>query len=247
MEKKLNPIFESMDIPLETKTSLQEAFDKAVLSEVTEKMDEYVDKKLTEEKTRLEEEFKEHKEYLTEALDGYLDTVVEEFIEENKPEYERQIDEAKASTLLELFDNIVKIVGVDMMTIAESKEELDQDEYKTLTEAKETLEEEVSNMADKLIESKREADKYLKTGLIAEMAQDLSILESEKFEKLADMVEFSRNPEYVQKLETIRESIIDSRSSDFVLDNKDTKLPGTAFKQPETPTIEDALDFSRYV
>jgi hypothetical protein len=245
MEKKLNPIFESMDIPLETKTSLQEAFDKAVLSEVTEKMDEYVDKKLTEEKTRLEEEFKDHKEYLTEALDGYLDTVVEEFVQENAPEYERQIDEAKASTLLELFDNMVKIVGVDMMTIAEAKE--DQDEVNTLTEAKETLEEEVSSMADKLIEAKREADKYLKTGLIAEMAQDLSILESEKFEKLADMVEFSRNPEYVQKLETIRESIIDSRSSDFTLDSKDTKLPGTAFKQPDTPTVEDALDFSRFV
>ena len=239
-EKTLNPIFESMDIDVETKAELQEAFDKAVLETVTEKMDEYVDAQLTEKTQLLEEEYKEKVEYLTEALDGYLDTVVEEFIEENTPTFEAQIKEEKTKTLLEAFDTMVKVLGVDMMTIAEAKDE------SGLETKVEKLNEEVSNLADKLVEAKREADKYLKMGLISEMKQELTVLEGEKFEKLAEMVEFTRDPSYVQKLETLKESITSQRGEDFQMD-EEAKLPGTAFKTPETPTVEDALDFSKYI
>jgi len=240
MEKTLNPIFESMDIDIETKAELQEAFDKAVLETVTDKMDEYVDTQLTEKTQLLEEEYKEKVEYLTEALDGYLDTVVEEFIEENAPTFEAQIEEEKTKTLLEAFDTMVKVLGIDMMTIAEAKDE------SGLETKVQKLDEEVSDLADRLIEAKREADKYLKMGLISEMSKELTVLESEKFEKLAEMVEFTRDPSYVTKLETIKESITSQRGEDFKLD-EETKLPGTAFKAPETPTVEDALDFSKYV
>jgi hypothetical protein len=237
---KLHPLFESMDIDTEMKAELSEAFDKAVLETVTEKMDEYVDTKLTEETLRLDEEYKEKVEYLTEALDGYMDTVVEEFIEENAPIFEAQIEEEKTKTLLETFDKMVKVLGVDMLTIAEAKDEASME-----TEVN-NLNEEVSTLADKLVESRREADKYLKAGLIAEMATDLTVLEAEKFEKLAEMVEFSRTSMYAEKLETIKESILDSRGEDFKMDDK-AELPGTAFKQPEVPTVEQALDFAKYV
>jgi hypothetical protein len=236
---KFNPLFESMDVDLETKVELQESFDQVVLNEVTKRMDEYVEERLTEEKQRLEEEYKEHKEFLVESLDGYMDTIVEEFIQENAPEYERQIDEAKTKTLLSLFDNMVRVAGVDMMTIAEAKDN-------SRAEKKiEQLQEDAAQLADKLVEARKEADKYLKAGLIAEMAQDLTILEAEKFEKLAEMVEFTRNPSYVRSLETIKESIVDNRSEDFKMD--ESTLPKTAFKHPETPSVEDALDFSAYL
>ena len=238
-EQKLNPIFESMDIDAEMKSELSEAFETAVLETVTEKMDEYVDTKLTEETLRLEEEYKEKVEYLTEALDGYMSTVVEEFIEENAPVFEAQIEEEKSKTLLELFDKMVQVVGVDMMTIAEAK---DNSSAETQVDK---LEEEVSALADKLVEAKREADKYLKGGLIAEMKEGLTVLEGEKFEKLSEMVEFSRDANYVEKLETIKESILDARGEDFQMD--ETKLPEVAFRQPEVPSVKDATDFSRYI
>ncbi len=240
MAEKLNPLFESMDIDAEMKAELSEAFETAVLEEVTEKMDEYVDTKLTEETQRLEEEYTEKVEYLTEALDGYLDTVVEEFIEENAPVFEAQIEEEKTKTLLEAFDTMVKVLGVDMMTIAEAK---DESSAKTKVEE---LTEEISEMADKLVEAKREADKYLKAGLIQEMSKDLTILEAEKFERLAETITFSKDASYAEKLDTVKESIIGSRDADFKVD-ENAELPGTAFKQPEVPTVEQALDFSKYV
>jgi intergrase/recombinase len=239
MAEKMNPLFESMDIDAEMKSELSEAFDKAVLETVTEKMDEYVETKLTEEVERLEEEYKEKVEYLTEALDGYLDTVVEEFIEENAPMYEAQIEEEKTKTLLEMFDSMLKVAGVEMMQIAEAKEDAS-------IEAKvEKLEEEVSVMADRLVEAKREADKYLKAGLIQELAEGLTILEKEKFEKLAEMVEFQRDPSYVNKLETIKESILDSRGEDFQMDETAT-LPSDAFKEKEADA-KAVFDFGKYV
>jgi hypothetical protein len=125
------------------------------------------------------------------------------------------------------------------MTIAEAKDN-------SRAEKKiEQLQEDAAQLADKLVEAKKEADKYLKTGLIAEMAQDLTILESERFEKLAEMVEFTRNPSYVRSLETIKESIVDNRSEDFKMD--ESTLPKTAFKQPDVPTVEDALNFDQYI
>jgi hypothetical protein len=237
---ELNPIFESMDIDAEMKSELSEAFETAVLETVTDKMDEYVDTKLTEETLRLEEEYKEKVEYLTEALDGYMETVVEEFIEENAPVYEAQIEEEKSKTLLELFDKMVKVVGVDMMTIAEAK-----DDSSAETRVQQ-LEEEISNLADKVVEAKRESDKYLRAGLVQEMKEGLTVLEGEKFEKLSEMVEFHRDASYVEKLETIKESITDARGEDFQMDES-TQLPKTAFKQPEVPSVEDATNFSKYI
>jgi intergrase/recombinase len=239
MAEKMNPLFESMDIDAEMKAELSEAFDKAVLETVTEKMDEYVETKLTEEVERLEEEYKEKVEYLTEALDGYLDTVVEEFIEENAPMYEAQIEEEKTKTLLEMFDDMLKVAGVEMMQIAEAKEDA------SIEIKVEKLEEEVSVMADRLVEAKREADKYLKAGLIQELAEGLTILEKEKFEKLAEMVEFQRDPSYVNKLETIKESILDSRGEDFQMDETAT-LPNDAFKEKEADA-KAVFDFGKYV
>jgi cobalamin biosynthesis Mg chelatase CobN len=201
-------------------------------------MDEYVETQLEERVEALEEEYKEKVDYLTEALDGYLETVVEEFIEENAPIYEQEIEQEKAKTLLEMFDKMVKIVGVDMMTIAEAKD-ASSDENRI-----QALEEEMANLSDKIVEARREADQYLKMGLISEMTQGLTILEKEKFEKLAEMVEFSRDPAYVSKLEAIKETILSTRSEDF--NEEEVKLGDAAFK-PEVAKADAVLDFGKYV
>jgi len=242
-EIKLEPMFESMDIEKEEKIALQEAFEDAVLKKTTELMEEYVEKEVNERTEKLEEEYKEKVEFLTESLDGYLDSVVEDFIAENSETYEAQIADEKAKTLLEMFDNMVRVVGVDLLTIQEAKQ-LNEDENSI--EAKlERAEEKISDLADKLVESKREADKYLQAGIVAELSEGLTILEKSKFEKLSDLVPFDRSPEYVEKLETIKESIISARAEDF--EDTPATLPDAAFKQPEKVSADDALDFSKYV
>ena len=247
MEKILEPMFESMDIEQEQKVKLQESFDNAVLKKTTQMLDEHVDAKVAEKVEILEEEYTEKVTLLEDSLDGYLDSVVEEFIAENTPMYEAQIDDEKAKTLLEMFDQMVRVVGVDMLTITEAKEDRDEEAFNESAEAQvDVLTDKVADMADRLVESKREADKYLQAGVINETAEGLTILEKVKFEKLAEMVTFDRSAGYLEKLEIIKESIVDSRVDGFEED-KDTRLPGTAFKQPEKVDVAAATDFSRYV
>jgi len=243
MEKILEPLFESMDISEDEKVALQEAFDKAVIKKTAELIDEAVEKELQEKTQALEEEYKEKVEFLTESLDGYLDTIVEEFVEENKPLYEQAIAEEKVKALLEHFDAMVKLSGIEILEIQEAKEQKELDES---AETKiQDLEETVSKLAEKLTEAKQEADKYLQAGVINEISEGLTVLEKAKFQKLAEMVPFDRSEEYLEKLELIKEQILDSRSEDFKTDDE-IKLGEKAFK-PEKPDAAKVRDISKYV
>jgi len=241
-ELTLEPMFESMDIEQEQKVALQEAFETAVLKKTTDLMETYVEEKVNEKVETLEEEYKEKVEGLTESLDGYLDTVVEEFVTENTPMYEAQIQDEKSKTLLELFDNMVKVVGVDMLTIQEAKDISDEDNVENkLVEA----EEKISDLAEKIVEAKKEANKYLQLGIVAEISEGLTILEKAKFEKLSEMVAFDRTDAYVTKLETLKETIKDQRAEGFK--DEPANLPDAAFKHEAPVDAKSAMDFNQYV
>jgi len=248
---ELEEMFESMDISQDKKVALQESFDKAVLQKTTEMMESYVEEKIQEKEEVLKEEYQEKVLMLEDSLDGYLDTAIEDFIQENAPSYEAQINDEKAKTLLEMFDNMVKVVGMDMVEIKEAKAERDQEFLESsdvyINEQKvEELTDKVAQLTDKLVEQKREAEKYLQSGLLNELKEGLTILEGEKFEKIAKLVPFERSSSYLDNLETLKESILDSRSDDFQMD-KETSLPKSAFTQPEQVSVQDALDFAKYV
>ncbi len=252
MEKILNPMFESMDINEDQKVALQESFDKAVLKKTTEMLDEHVETKVQEKVEVLEEEFQEKVSLLEDSLDGYLDTVVEEFVAENAPSYEAQINDEKAQTLLEMFDQMVQVVGVDMLTINEGKLDRDAKEYEeTAVRKVDMLESKVADLADRLVDANRDADKYLQAGIIAETTEGLSLLEADKFNKLAEMIPFEKSASYLEKLEVLKETIIDARVDGFELETKTVAgtpgLPGTAFRHPEAVDVKAAQDFSQYI
>ena len=249
MEKELilEPMFEAMSIEQEKKIELQESFDKAVLVKTTSMMESYVEERINEKEEILKEEYAEKVTMLESSLDGYLDTVVEEFISENAPSYEAQIQDEKTKSLLEMFDSMVKLTGVEMLSIQEEKQTLDEAALEETAGFKvDTLEEKVSELADRLVDAKREADKYLKSGLMNEMKDGLSMLEGEKFEKIASLVPFDRSASYLDKLETLKESIIDSRSEELKSEIPSV-LPQQAFKPADAVDVTAAQDFSAYI
>ena len=227
-------LFEGLEIAEDKKEELQEAFEKAVLKETTTLIDEAVDKMVDEKVVAIEEEYTEKVSLLEDSLDGYLDTVVEEFIAESTPVLEAEIDQAKASTLLEMFDKMAHVLGVDIMTIAEAKDSSSADSKVAKLETK------LSEMADKLVDSRREADEYLKSGLVAEMSEGLTLIEADKFKKLADLTPFDRSEKYLNKLETIKESLTATRKPDA-----EVQLPSGAFKASDAKV--DSLDFAKYL
>ncbi len=250
MSIKLEPMFESMAIDSEQKIALQESFDKAVMQKTTDMLESYVEEKVNSRVEILEEEYSEKISLLEDSLDGYLSTVVEDFYIKNAPSYDSQISEEKVKTLLEMFDKIIKVAGVEMTDILEAKEIKDRDDLESTPlyiaeERVEDLSEKLTTTTNKLIEARREADKYLQSGLVNEMKEDLTILEGEKFEKLASLVPFERSASYMSKLETLKETIVGSRVEDFTKIGE-TPLPRNAFR-PVAVDAKQAMDFSKYV
>ena len=66
-----------------------------------------------------------------------------------------------------------------------------------------------------------ENSNLIQLGVIYDLKEGLSLVESEKFDKLAKLVEFTKDQTYVEKLNTIKESIKGAA------DVKDDKLDET--------------------
>ncbi len=248
----MNELFESLDINDEMKANLSEAFDKAVLAKSVEMMDEHVETKVNEAKEVLEEEYAEKVENLEDTLDGYMTSVVEEFVTENAASYEAQIQDEKSKKLLEMFDAMLTVAGVTMTDINESKSDRDiAEDYNSLENQIERLDKRLSEKEGDLAKSRREANKFLQAGIIAETKEGLTLVEGEKFEKLAEMVSFERSEKYAGHLDALKESIIDSRDDSFnesviTESTPSIKLPGEAFKSSKVD-VKAATDFSQYV
>jgi len=243
----MNELFESLNIDDKTKAELTEAFDKAVMAKSVELMESHVQEKIEEARAELEEEYQEKVEDLEETLDGYLTSVVEEFVAENEVKHERIIEESKTEKLLEMFDSMLKVAGVEMLEIQEAKTEKEiMEDENSLENRLARLEDKLTEKEHELIEAKKEATQYLKTGIIAEISEGLTISEKERFETLAEMIEFSRDEKYVNALETIKENLISNRAEGFNESEEATKLPGAAYKSEEVD-VAAAIDFSKYV
>jgi len=138
---------------------------------------------------------------LNESLDLFLDKVVEEFIAESKDKLNESLKAEKADMIIEAFESMLTAGSIDVMKVAEMKDNSYSDAKLT-----ESVEKYDSLMAD-FLTLKKENTELAKSGIIAEMKEGLSLVESQKFEKLANLVPFSRDEKYATNLEVIKESV----------------------------------------
>lgn len=211
----LEKLFESLDEKVftpELKESLETLFNEAVETKAAS----IADARIEEEVDSLNEKSEQHIDYLNEkaekyvemkqeemldSIDKYLDRIVEEFLAEAKDALKESVKSEKADMIIEAFDTMLTATGVDIARIMEAKDE-------SSTESK--LEESVQKydtLVEENISLKEENEKLIKMGVINEMKEGLSIVEQEKFEKLANLVEFVRDESYEEKLQTIVESV----------------------------------------
>jgi hypothetical protein len=134
-------------------------------------------------------------------LDKYLDRIVSEFISEAKDALDESVKSEKADMIIEAFDTMLTATGVEVAKIVEAKDE---------SAVEKKLEESVEKydvLVEENIALKEQNDTLIKMGVINEMKEGLSIVEAEKFVKLANLVEFSKDEAFAEKLETIKESV----------------------------------------
>jgi len=215
----LEKLFESLDekvFTAELKESLSTQFNEAVELKATilaeERIEEEIDTLSEKSDAHIEflntkaEEFVELKEAeMLDSVDKYLDRVVEEFVAEGKSALEESVKSDKADLIIEAFDSMLIATGVDVARIMESKS--DSSAQKELDEAVIAKD----SLVDELIALKEENEKLITMGVTQELKEGLSIVEAEKFEKLAKLVDFTRDESYAEKLELIKESVLGSK------------------------------------
>ena len=210
----LEKLFESLDEKVftpELKNSLQEQFNEAVetrsqviadkriderLTELNEKSEKYVD--FINEKA--EEYIKLREQEILKSLDEYSTLVVEEFIKESKKALDESVSCAKSDALLESMNRAMELAGVKLSNIINESNVVNTQKFDKLVNKNDEL-------VNENIKLKEENEKLLKTGLINELSQDLTILEAEKFERLAETIEFSKDNKYYEKLKALREDV----------------------------------------
>lgn len=199
--------------------SVDQIFDGEELSEefknkVSTLIEAVIASRVAKERKQLEEEFElaktelvqstlteseELKEGLVDKIDGYLDYVVEQWMENNELALERGI----RGELFESFMNGMKNL-FEEHHVNVSDEQLDViEEMKSELSA---LSNRIDEVTEQNVELKQVIKEVERQSQIAEAVEGLSDLDAEKFKTLAEELVFDDGETFARKLEVVREN-----------------------------------------
>lgn len=263
----LNKLFESLDEKVftdELKAELSEQFNTAatakaeelnqtfiseyeiksteVLAEKVEEKIVELEEKAEEFKSMLEAQAEERERELLDQVDAYLEKVVEDFINESKVSLEESIKAEKSDMIIEAMDAMLVATGTDIAKIVEAKDSADAELQ--LGESKEKYD----NLVEANIALEKEISKLMRMGIIAEMQEGLSAVQADKFERLANLVDFNQSEEYVNKLDTIKESITSNSGNEIKENVEEIQKPIVESKESkETKKESLTTSFSHLI
>ena len=139
------------------------------------------------------------KEAMVEKVDSYLNYVVEEWMKENELAVERGIRTEIAEDFITGLKDLFKEHYID---VPEEKYNVLDD----LTNQTKTLEGKLNDEISKNVDLTKQVSESAKAKAIDEVSTDLADTEKEKFEKMAENVEYDSADKFREKLETIKES-----------------------------------------
>ena len=170
-------------------------FEAAVKSKIAEEID-----RLEEEyKVSLDEETATIKADLVEKVDGYLNYVVESWMEENRVAVEAGL----RTEIAESFMASLKDVFVEhYIDVPESKKDMVDD----LVAQVEELEEQLNGATEDNIRLTESVHTLQRSEILAEASKDLAATEVEKLKGLIENVDFEDAETFIKKVNTIKES-----------------------------------------
>jgi hypothetical protein len=169
-----------------------EAAVKVRINEAVEKMEaEYADK--------LSAEVDAVKGEIVEKVDSYLNYVVEEWLKQNEIAIERGI---KGEIAEDFIAGLKKLFEDHYISVPDEKFDVLEDQAKQIDELKSKLNEQV----EKNVELNKQVGSLKRQDIVDEVGSDLTDTNKEKFNKLAEEVEYSNSEEFKKKISTIKES-----------------------------------------
>ena len=152
-----------------------------------------------EYETKLKEDTETHKAELVEKVDSYLNYVVEEWMQENKIAIERGI---KGEIAEDFIGGLKKLFEDHYIDVPDEKYNVLEDQASKIEDLEKKLNEEIQ----KNVELNKSNGELKKEEIIKKSSEDLTDVEAEKFNKLAEEVEYSSEEDFTTKVKTIKES-----------------------------------------
>jgi len=192
----------------EFKTKAATVFEAAIKSkvkEIAEEMQADYDKKLAEETSKSKDE-------LVEKVDSYLAYVVEEWMKENELALERGI---KGEIAEDFISGLKKLFEDHYIDVPDEKYNVLEDQSSKIEE----LEKKLNESIEKNVELSKENGNFKRQSIIDEASEDLADTQKEKFNKLAEEVEYSNEEDFTAKVKTIKESYFGKKESTSEIDD----------------------------
>jgi hypothetical protein len=152
-----------------------------------------------EYETKLKEDTESHKAELVEKVDSYLNYVVEEWMQENKIAIERGI---KGEIAEDFIGGLKKLFEDHYIDVPDEKYNVLEDQASKIEDLEKKLNEEI----EKNVKLNKDNGELKKEEIIAKSSEDLTDVEAEKFNKLAEEVEYANEEDFTSKVKTIKES-----------------------------------------
>jgi hypothetical protein len=173
-------------------TTIFEAALKSKVSEMKKKMNASYEEKLKEE-TEVQ------KAELVEKVDSYLNYVVEEWMKDNSIAIERGI---KGEIAEDFISGLKKLFEDHYIDVPDEKYNVLEDQASKIEE----LEKKLNEQVNKNVEQNKAIGSLKRQDIIDEMSSGLADTAKEKFNKLAEEVEYSNENDFTTKVATIKEA-----------------------------------------
>ena len=183
------------DLSEEFKSKAATIFEAAVNSKVKEAKK----KMMAGYEEKLKEESEKAKGELVEKVDSYLSYVVEEWMKENELALERGI---KGEIAEDFISGLKKLFEEHYISVPDEKYDVLEDQASKIDSLQKKLDEEI----EKNVELNKENSESKRASIVAEMGEDLAETSKEKFNKLAEEVEYKNEEDFKAKVSTIKES-----------------------------------------
>jgi hypothetical protein len=201
----VNQLFEGEEFDVNFRRKATLLFETAVAKRVEE-----VQGNIEENfKQDMEEQVLDYKEKLAEAVDKLLNASIEDWQDDNKLAIQTGL---RAEITEEFMSGLKTLFKEHYIDIPEEKE----NEYVNLKETHDKTTIKLNDEIERNIELKSTIHEQRKEILFWENTQDLTEVQREKLQKLAEKIEFDNDEQYVEGLETIRKCYFAEKEEEVV-------------------------------
>ena len=179
----------------EFKEKASTLFEAAISSRLHEEVEKLEEKYISE----LSEEVESIRSELVEKIDGYLNYVVEQWMEEN----ELAVEQGIRTEIAESFMSQLQQVFVEhYIEVPEGKEDLIDDLASQVNE----LEEQLSSTTEKSVKLAEELEELKRVQIIGEASEGLVATEAEKLKSLVEGIDYDDAETFAKKVSIIKEA-----------------------------------------